>query len=89
MLRSIVEIARSQGEDFLNPESSLACLEVFALETRRSPSKLRKTAPTTLPGRRGRRGGRSRVLRYAEGNGERKRAGAVVLYGQDRFKIWS
>jgi hypothetical protein len=31
MLHSIVEIARSQGEDFRNPESSLACLEVFAL----------------------------------------------------------
>jgi EcsC protein family len=31
MLHSIVEIARSQGEDFLNPETSLACLEVFAL----------------------------------------------------------
>jgi hypothetical protein len=31
MLHSIVEIARSQGEDFLSPESSLACLEVFAL----------------------------------------------------------
>jgi EcsC protein family len=31
MLHSIVEIARSQGEDFLSPESGLACLEVFAL----------------------------------------------------------
>jgi EcsC protein family len=31
MLHSIVEIARSQGEDFRNSESSLACLEVFAL----------------------------------------------------------
>jgi hypothetical protein len=31
MLHSIVEIARSQGEDLRNPESALACLEVFAL----------------------------------------------------------
>jgi hypothetical protein len=31
MLHSIVEIAHSQGEDFSSPESSLACLEVFAL----------------------------------------------------------
>jgi hypothetical protein len=31
MLHSIVEIARSQGEDLLSPESGLACLEVFAL----------------------------------------------------------
>ena len=31
MLHSIVEIARSYGEDFLSPESGLACLEVFAL----------------------------------------------------------
>jgi hypothetical protein len=37
MLHSIVEIARSQGEDFLNPESSLACLEVFALSPQNSP----------------------------------------------------
>jgi hypothetical protein len=31
MLHSIVEIARNHGENFLNPETSLACLEVFAL----------------------------------------------------------
>lgn len=31
MLHSIVEIARSQGEDLSNPEAALACLEVFAL----------------------------------------------------------
>ena len=31
MLHSIVEIARSEGEDLRNPGSALACLEVFAL----------------------------------------------------------
>jgi hypothetical protein len=31
MLHSIVEIARSEGEDLMTPESELACLEVFAL----------------------------------------------------------
>ena len=31
MLHSIVEIARTQGEDFSSPEAGLACLEVFAL----------------------------------------------------------
>src|ERR1700694_2011952 len=31
MLHSIVEIARSQGEDLTDPESALARLEVFAL----------------------------------------------------------
>ena len=31
MLHSILDIARSQGEDLSNPESALACLEVFAL----------------------------------------------------------
>ena len=31
MLHSIVEIARSQGEDLASPEGGLACLEVFAL----------------------------------------------------------
>lgn len=31
MLRSIAEIARSQGEDLSFPETRLACLEVFAL----------------------------------------------------------
>jgi EcsC protein family len=40
MLHSIVEIARSQGEDFRTPESSLACLEVFAL----SPQNTHETA---------------------------------------------
>lgn len=31
MLRSIAEIARSEGEDLSTPEARLACLEVFAL----------------------------------------------------------
>jgi hypothetical protein len=31
MLHSVVEIARANGEDLSRPESSLACLEVFAL----------------------------------------------------------
>ena len=33
MMRSIADIARSQGEDLTNPESRLACIEVFALDT--------------------------------------------------------
>jgi hypothetical protein len=31
LLRSIAEIARSEGEDLADPEAALACLEVFAL----------------------------------------------------------
>jgi hypothetical protein len=31
MLRSIAEIARSEGEDLSDPEAALACLQVFAL----------------------------------------------------------
>jgi hypothetical protein len=31
MLRSIGDIARSEGEDLTSPETSLACLQVFAL----------------------------------------------------------
>lgn len=31
LLRSIAEIARSEGEDLANPEARLACVEVFAL----------------------------------------------------------
>lgn len=38
MLHSIVEIARSQGENLANPESALACLEVFALGPDRAPA---------------------------------------------------
>jgi hypothetical protein len=44
MLHSIVEIARSQGEDFLNPESSLACLEVFALGPGNSHRQTKESA---------------------------------------------
>jgi EcsC protein family len=36
MLRSIGDIARSEGEDLADPESALACLQVFALGTRDS-----------------------------------------------------
>lgn len=31
MLRSIADIARSEGEDLSNPEAALACMQVFAL----------------------------------------------------------
>jgi len=34
MLRSIGDVARSEGEDLASPESALACLQVFALGTR-------------------------------------------------------
>ena len=34
MLRSIADIARSEGEDLSNPETALACLQVFALSAR-------------------------------------------------------
>ena len=34
MLRSIGDVARSEGEDLRDPESALACLQVFALGTR-------------------------------------------------------
>src|SRR5262252_753413 len=34
MLRSIGDVARSEGEDLMDPESALACLQVFALGTR-------------------------------------------------------
>jgi hypothetical protein len=34
MLRSIGDIARSEGEDLADPESALACLQVFALGAR-------------------------------------------------------
>lgn len=36
MLRSIAEIARSEGEDLSSPETALACLQVFALGGRQS-----------------------------------------------------
>jgi hypothetical protein len=31
MLRSIADIARSEGEDLSDPEAALSCIEVFAL----------------------------------------------------------
>jgi hypothetical protein len=40
MLRSIAEIAQHEGEDLSQIESRLACLEVFAFGTKRSPENL-------------------------------------------------
>jgi hypothetical protein len=34
MLRSIADIARSEGEDLAEPETALACVQVFALGSR-------------------------------------------------------
>jgi hypothetical protein len=39
MLRSIAGIAREEGEDLSDPESALACVEVFALGGRASADK--------------------------------------------------
>ena len=36
MLRSIADIARSEGEDIRTPDTALACIEVFALGARRN-----------------------------------------------------
>src|SRR5271154_1656259 len=44
MLHSIVEIARSQGEDLLSPEGGLACLEVFALGPQNTHREARESA---------------------------------------------
>jgi hypothetical protein len=44
MLHSIVEIARSQGEDLSSPEASLACLEVFALGPQNSHRRTKESA---------------------------------------------
>lgn len=43
MLRSIADIARSQGEDLENMESRLSCLEVFALGGRSSQDDASET----------------------------------------------
>ena len=39
MLRSIADIARGEGEDFSDPKTALACLEVFALGGRADADK--------------------------------------------------
>jgi hypothetical protein len=44
MLHSIVEIARSQGEDLADPQSALACLEVFALGPQGAPGNVLESA---------------------------------------------
>ncbi len=44
MLHSIVEIARMEGEDLSNPESALACLEVFALGPQSKSGDLQESA---------------------------------------------
>jgi hypothetical protein len=44
MLHSIAEIARGEGEDLLNPESGLACLEVFALGPQKDHREAQESA---------------------------------------------
>lgn len=44
MLHSIVAIAGSYGEDLANPESGLACLEVFALGPANTPREATESA---------------------------------------------
>jgi hypothetical protein len=42
MLRSIADIAQSEGEDLSDPESGLSCAEVFALGGRRIRRRIRE-----------------------------------------------
>jgi hypothetical protein len=44
MLRSIADVARSEGESIHNPETSLACLQVFALGGPRSDDDAAESA---------------------------------------------
>lgn len=44
MLRSIADIARSEGEDVREVETKIGCLQVFALEGKASMTMLRKSA---------------------------------------------
>jgi hypothetical protein len=48
MLRSIGDVARSEGEDLADPESALACLQVFALGTPMA-RQMRRRAGISLP----------------------------------------
>jgi hypothetical protein len=47
MLRSIADIARTEGEDLSNPETALACVEVFALEA--GPDRRTRPKAAILP----------------------------------------
>jgi len=89
MLHSIVEIARSQGEDFLSPESGLACLEVFALGPQNTHREANESAYYVNPDGVGTGHAGGGVLRYPERIGKRERAGPDVVRGQDCFEIWS
>jgi hypothetical protein len=44
MLRSIADIARSEGEDISDPEAALSCVQVFALGGRAGSAKLFQTS---------------------------------------------
>jgi hypothetical protein len=48
MLRSIAEIARSEGEDLADPETALACVEVFALGGRAGSTDASESAYFTV-----------------------------------------
>jgi hypothetical protein len=50
MLRSIADIARAEGEDLSQPESALACLEVFALDGRPDGAEFSESAYFALRG---------------------------------------
>ncbi len=50
MLRSIADIARAEGEDLRQPESALACLEVFALDGRPAGADIAESGYFVLRG---------------------------------------
>jgi hypothetical protein len=49
MLRSIAEIARSEGEDLSDPEAALSCMQVFALGGRASSDDVSESGYFVVP----------------------------------------
>lgn len=50
ILRSIADIARAEGEDLTNPESALACVQVFALGGREGADELLESSYFAMRG---------------------------------------
>jgi len=50
MLRAIADIARAEGEDLSQPETALACLQVFALDGRGAESEFSESSYFALRG---------------------------------------
>ena len=88
MLRAIARISQSEGEDLSDPETALACLQVFALGGRSSSQHLHESGYLAVRAAMAKSLTPGVAPSGSTGRNRRKRLGACSALDPDRIPVW-